>query len=128
MLDFNFNYSAGVMELEDHLDEHIAKLELLNEKCYLKHAPSTMEIEPPQAVDYLCQYFGYNKERSITEMLRIPICDECVRGLYDPNWALMYCITCNNSQWVWKPDSSLDFHTDVVWVDECPYCNDENNS
>lgn len=124
MLDFNFSYNTGTLELENSLNEHIAKLELLNEQCHLKHGPEGYDIEIPRAIDYLCQYFGFTKERSITDLLRIPICGECIQGLYDPNWALMYCITCNNSQWIWKPDSKLEFHTDVVWLDICPNCND----
>lgn len=122
MLHLNFHNLGNPLSLDDGLDLHIARLELIDEQCHLKHAPEWMEVENPQAVDYLCQYFGFNKERSITELLRIPICEECIKGIYDPNWALAYCVTCHNSQWFWKPDSKLEFHTDVVWVDACPKC------
>jgi len=125
MLDFNFNYPTGTLELDDNLNEYLAKLDLLGEECHLKHAPEELAVEIPQAVDYLCQYFGFNKERSITELFRIPICDECIKGLYDPNWALLYCVGCNSSQWIWKPDSPLDFHTDVVWLEGCPHCSEK---
>lgn len=125
MLDFNFNFLDGILSLEDSLDKNMAQLELINETCHLKHAPKGIEIEVPIAVDYLCQYFGFNKEHSITELLRIPICEDCLAGLYDPNWALIYCVSCNSSQWVWKPDSHIEFHTDVVWVDKCPECKED---
>ena len=64
----------------------------------------------------------FNKEKSITDMLRIPVCEDCIRGLYDENEVLLYCIQCNHSQWVWKPTSKINYNTNVVWLDSCPKC------
>lgn len=125
MLDFNFNFLVGPQTLDESLDIYTARLELIGQTCGLKHAPEGFDIEVPPAVDYLCQYLGFNEERSITEMLRIPICEECIQGLYDPDWALIYCVTCHSSQWVWKPHSRFEFHTDVAWVEVCPKCYEE---
>ncbi len=123
MLDFNFNFLNGEVSLEDSLDKHISKLDLLNEPCHLRHGPT--EIKVPMAVDYISQNFGFNKEHNITEQLHIPICKECIQGLYDPDWALIYCIGCNASQWIWKPTSIIEFYTDVVWLDVCPKCKED---
>lgn len=119
----NFNLPGIPSTLDESIDNLTAKLDLIGEKCHLKHGPKNMDIEIPNAVDYLCQYFGFNKERSITEMLRIPICRDCIAGLYDDDWALVYCINCNSSQWFYKPKvPHIEFHTDVVWLDKCPEC------
>ena len=76
---------------------------------HLNHGPG---VEPPKATNYLCQRLDdLNKEDydpmmlSIPEFsgnlnefgdtLRIPICDECIAALYDEDWLLFYCLTCN---------------------------------
>lgn len=125
MLNFNFNFLDKTVSLEDSLNKYMAKLELLNEPCHLKHAPTKLKIRIPMAVDYISQDFGFNKEHNITEQLRIPICKECIQGLYDPDWALIYCVGCNASQWVWRPDSIIEFNTDIVWLDVCPKCKED---
>lgn len=114
----------SISSLDETLSIYLAKTDLINEKCYLKHGPSYMDIEIPKAVDYLCQYFGWEKD--ITEQFRIPICSECIEGLYDRDWILIYCIICHNSQWIYKPYSRLDYHNDVIWLDNCPKCSNEN--
>ncbi len=101
------------------------KIELMGQKCVLKHGPKNMNFEQPEAINYLSQYFGYNKDNSVTELLRIPICEECIRGLYNRDWVLLYCIACNSSQWVFKPMSRLNYNTNVVWMDACPECSQE---
>lgn len=114
--------------LNESIDISIAKMELLNEECGLSHGPKHLVPKKPLAVDYLCQMFGFSEEKTITDELRIPICAECIEGLYSGDWVLLYCITCNNSQWVYKPESKLDFNpgVSVVWMDECPKCPKED--
>lgn len=110
------------LQLDDTVDTIMSIMSLKTEKCGLKHTPEEYNIPPPPAVDYLCQKLGYIKTGKNTEQIRVPICQECVNGLHDPEWALLYCIGCCNSQWVYKPRSSYVFHTDVVWLDICPHC------
>lgn len=111
--------------IDDTLDAFIAKVELEGQFCCLKHGPAAMNLPPVPAVDYLCQNLGNNETGEVTEQLRVPICEECVKGLYDPNWALLYCVTCHSSQWVYKPRSSHVYNTDVVWLNQCPHCTDK---
>ena len=125
MFNFNFNFLDETLSLEDSLDKYMAKLELLSEPCHLKHAPTKLKQKVPMAIDYISQDFGFNKEHIITEQLRIPVCKECIRGLYNPNWALIYCIRCNSSQWIWKQNSVIEFNTDIVWLDICPKCKED---
>jgi len=125
MPNFNLKYNNDNISIDANINQYIAKLELLNEPCHLKHAPEYMNIKIPLAVDYLCQYLGFNKSHNTTESIRIPICKECLKGLYDKNWVLVYCITCNSSQWIWKPNTFIEFNTDVIWLDKCPKCKEE---
>lgn len=122
MLDSIFSGLRGDLDLDDTIDTFMAKLDLKGQECGLKHVPNGYDIEQPPAVEYLCQNLGYSETGEVTEVLRVPICQECVEGLLDPNWALLYCVTCHNSQWVYKPKSSYEFHTSVVWLNECPHC------
>jgi hypothetical protein len=125
MLHSFFDGFKDETSLDEALDTLIDKIAVKTEKCGLKHAPKEYNIEQPQAVDYLCQNLGYNKTGETTEVIRIPICEECCRGMRDPDWAVIYCVNCCNSQWIYKPKSSYEFHTDVVWLDECPHCTEE---
>jgi len=111
--------------LENAFDNFIDKLNLVNEKCCLKHAPKGMEIKAPQAVEFLCQYLGFKDDNVATELLRIPICADCVEGLNDPEWLLVYCVSCNSSQWIFKPKSSIKITGDIIWLDECPECKED---
>jgi len=126
MLDGNeFDTIGGsLVNLDESIELSMAKMELLNEKCGLNHGPISLVPENPKAVDYLCQMFGFSEERTITEEIRIPICEECMEALYDGDWVLLYCVICNSSQWIYKPESKLDFKpgVSVVWMDDCPKC------
>lgn len=122
MLDDVFNGFNDGSLIDDTLDVFMAKVALEGEFCALKHGPKSMELLQVPAVDYLCQNLGNNFTKSVTEQLRVPICSDCKEGLADSDWVLLYCVTCHNSQWIYKPRSSHIFHTNVVWLNECPYC------
>ena len=110
------------------LDTFVDRLSLRNETCCLKHGPKEIKLESQQAVDFLCQYLGFKDDNIATELLRIPICKDCAEGLLDPEWLLVYCVNCNSSQWIFKPKSSTKITGDMVWLDECPECKEEDNA
>lgn len=107
--------------MDEELDIQIANMlsaaKLEYETCKLKHTG-----EPPKAADYLCQ--------TITDYLggyqvRIPVCEECLIALYDPDWILCYCLYCNNSQWICRELSKKEYPADsmlVYWLTTCPHC------
>jgi hypothetical protein len=117
------------VNLEDSTDYYLAKLELINEECGFSHGPEHLIPKKPQAVNYVCQYFGNIEGKQVTEQLRIPTCQECIDGLKDSNWVIIYCVGCNSSQWIYKPTSKLDFpqKMDILWVDLCPKCKKGGN-
>lgn len=125
-------------KLDEALDFFIAKMNLTYEHCHLNHGPG---VEPPKATNYLCQRLDdLNKEDydpmmlSIPEFsgnlnefgdtLRIPICDECIAALYDEDWLLFYCLTCNSSQWIIKSKAKKLYpHWESIrFLIECPIC------
>ena len=108
--------------LTSNVNNFINALSLRNETCCLKHGPEEMKIRAPKAVDFLCQCLGLKEENKTTELLRIPICSECVEGLFNSEWLLVYCVNCNSSQWIFKPESSIKTTEDMIWLDECPEC------
>ena len=122
MVNSFFDGFKNNLTLDGAIDTFMDKTSLRIEKCGLKHAPKEYNLPPVEAVAYLCQNLGYVKTGKNTEQIRIPICQDCVNGLNDPDWALIYCVNCHSSQWIYKPKSSHVFHTDVVWLDVCPYC------
>ena len=107
-----------------------AKAELIDEHCHLQHNEELDPAKDHEAVEYLVQYLGVTKDdvEEAQDMLMIPICQDCVDGLSDPKWFLMYCITCNNSQWIyrplWHPARKPLPKYQVQWVDECHHCKD----
>lgn len=119
--EFLDGFNGGLLT-GNTLDTFMAKLDLEGQFCCLKHSPEAIELPAVPAIDYLCQNLGNNNNGEVTEQLRVPICEECLKGLYDTNWALLYCVSCHNSQWVYKPRSKHNFNTDVVWLNECPHC------
>lgn len=105
-------------DLDSSIDECIAKINLIGTQCGFSHGPEHIVQEKAEAVNYICQRFGSDTE------LRIPICQECLDGLNSGVWVVIYCITCNNSQWVYKPTSRLNFENgkQIIWLDECVKC------
>ena len=112
------------MEFADILDMafvHLAaRIDLLEQKCQLNHGPN---IPAPEAVDYLCQYVG-KKDSSTLDMLTIPICGECIAGLYDEDWLLFYCLSCNSSQWLMKSRARNYYPAweSIRFLHTCPNC------
>lgn len=108
---------------ENELLNHIADLvDIENEHCYLNHGPGTNEKDY-KAVDFLCQKFE-SDDGSEGFTIRIPICEECINGLYSNNWLLFYCIRCNESQWLDKNRSKNFYGYDTIkFMDICPKCN-----
>lgn len=112
-------------------DKLHAMIETTESSCELNHGPGTNKQDYP-AVDQIVLPIGY-KENEITEVqireLYIPICQECLNGLYDKNWVLIYCLDCLESQWVYKPKAKLDYMNkltekshNIIWLKGCPKC------
>jgi len=100
-------------------DNLIAKIDLIGKVCQLNHGP---EVQSPPAVNYLCQYIG--RENDTPDLYRIPICEECTAALYDEEWLLFYCITCNSSQWLLKSKARKLYPKweCVRFLHTCPMC------
>jgi hypothetical protein len=141
------------MDKMDILDASIglflARANLIGLTCHLNHNGE----EPPEAIDYLCQRLGdindqpeeiatlddpmlaqipefmHNIEDT-QDMLRIPVCAECVTALYDEDWLLFYCLSCDSSQWLMKSKArklypkweSIRFLSGCPNCSECPDC------
>lgn len=109
------------MNLNDSLELMMARLELDDTTCGLKHSKEDPAENHP-AVNYLCQHLGTDGEA--TSGIRIPICQECEEALSDYNWILAYCTNCNKSQWIYRPKSKVQ-HPEgngIYWCDVCPHC------
>jgi len=115
-------------DFDDNLDELLAMIGLINENCHLNHGS---DITPPPAVDYLCQYVGKIEKGVGTadSLLRIPICEECAGTLlYDDDWLLFYCLTCNSSQWLIKSKAKKLYPKweSIKFLSMCPKCAPES--
>lgn len=108
--------------LDTHLDHLIAEIGLIGEKCHLNHG---IGEKTPDAVEYLCQYIGKQDDLDIKpDLLRIPICNECINALYDEDWLLFYCLTCNSSQWLLKSKAKKLYPKweSIRFLHTCPNC------
>jgi hypothetical protein len=134
-------------KLDGALDFFIAKMNLIYEKCHLNHGPG---VEPPDAVNYLCQRLdnlnepGYDSMDpsllaipefkknldDLGESLRIPICSECEEALYDEHWLLFYCLKCNSSQWLIKSRAKKLYpHWESIrFLAGCPICTNKDDN
>jgi len=110
-------------DFDDNLDELLAMIGLIDKHCYLNHGP---DIAPPPAVDYLCQYVGKIEGDVGTAdvLLRIPICEECIDTLYNEDWLLFYCLSCNSSQWLIKSKAKKLYPKweSIKFLSMCPKC------
>ncbi len=111
-------------DFDKYLNHLLAVAGLIEELCYLNHGT---DITPPQAVDYLCQYVGKTSEglEGAESLLRIPICKECAETLlYDEDWLLFYCLTCNSSQWLIKSKAKKLYPKgeSIRFLSMCPKC------
>jgi hypothetical protein len=104
------------------LDELFAKINLIGELCHLNHG---IGEKPPPAENYLCQYIGKKDDPSVgVELLVIPICKECAAALYNEDWLLFYCLTCNSSQWLLKSKAKKLYPKweSIRFLHTCPNC------
>ncbi len=110
-------------KLDRNIELMIATLELEGETCHLKHS-SVDPAENHPAVNYLCQNLGNKETGEVSQQLRIPICQECVEALYDPDWILFYCVYCHKSQWLYRPLAKQEYPegNGIYWMDVCPFC------
>jgi len=101
----------------------IAYAHLTDRTCELKHSKEDPAKNHP-AVDYLCQYLGDQKTGESNTLLQIPICSECVDAMSDTDWILVYCVNCNESQWIYRPLAKMNYPEGnlVYWLDDCPHC------
>lgn len=129
---------ADLKKLDEALGFFIAKTNLVYEDCHLNHGPG---VPAPKAINYLCQRLDdlseveYNASLlsipefmsntdELGDVLRIPICEECIEGLYDEDWLLFYCLTCNSSQWLIKSKAKKYYPAweSIRFLVECPIC------
>lgn len=114
----------------DGIEKLVLLSELSNsEYCQLNHGPNTIEKDYI-AVDYLICPIGYKESENIqvvVKELTIPICQECVDGLNNDNWVLIYCLSCLNSQWIYKLLAKMKYPTNIVWLNGCPKCTKKFN-
>jgi hypothetical protein len=117
-MDFNIEL------LDDSLNEMVSRIELEGECCGLKHSNKD-PAENHQAIDYLCQRLGNQKNSDdIHQELRVPICSECIEALTDTNWILIYCTYCHKSQWICRRLAKKEYPKGnlIYWLDVCPFC------
>ncbi len=97
--------------------------ELAHSSCHLNHGPR--DLGPHAAVDYLVLPLGKQEAHgtiSARSELVIPICKDCLEGLSDEAWTLLYCLDCNESQWVLRQLSRMRYRHNVLWLRGCPKC------
>jgi len=109
--------------LGEELGYMVARAELENETCGLKHSYKD-PAENHQAIDLLVQKIGNTKTEEATQEIRIPVCAECADALYDDNWVLVYCIYCHKSQWISRRLAKNEYPAGnlIYWTDVCPHC------
>jgi hypothetical protein len=111
----------------DIYEKVILLLDMGDEYCQLYHGPYDNQ-ENHKTVNYLVCPVGYRQservERKVRELI-IPICQECVDGLYDGEWTLLYCLNCMANQWILRPISRFGYRHNLIWLGSCPKCSKE---
>jgi len=90
--------------------------------CELSHG---IDTEKKKAVDYLVVPMGYKESNGIetvTDFLTIPICQECKEAIESNEWILLYCLNCNESQWIIKELARHQYSNNVNFMKYCPKC------
>ena len=111
-------------------DLHVV-IDIANSNCELNHGPNTTNEDYP-AVNAIILPIGH-KESEIKfvedSKFFIPICQECLDGLTDPEWVLMVCLECCSSQWIYKPTARMNYYNkkteegyNIIWLKGCPKC------
>jgi hypothetical protein len=111
------------------LDHFVARVTLEGERCNLNHGKG---VDTPEAIDYLCQYVGNTDIEYVgitdikvaDDLLRIPICKECITALYNERYLLFYCLNCNSSQWLIKSQAKKLYPAweSIKFLSACPRC------
>lgn len=107
----------------DEIDAIGLQSELAHSHCELNHG--RRDTDPHPAVDYLVLPIGTkNSNGKISDQsdLVIPICQECLEGLSDEAWTLLYCLDCNESQWLLREMSKMKYRHNIIWLRGCPKC------
>lgn len=114
--------------LDESIENFMLKVNLEGQTCALKHSEKDPS-ENHQAVDYLTQNIGDQSSNTTTEVLAIPICQECVDALSSKRWLLFYCVGCNRSQWLYKPLAKRVYREEehIIFLTKCPYCYEEDS-
>jgi hypothetical protein len=110
------------------LDKFELLCNLIESGCSLSH--SKFDKEQPEAVDYLVIPMGYTKSKQIqeiTDYLTIPICQECLDAINSDEWILLYCLNCNESQWIIKELAKRQYESNVNLLKSCPKCYKNND-
>jgi len=102
-------------EQDEVFNNAILKAELIGKPCGIRHFLN----EGMMAVTYINQKFrGF---RAV-----IPICQICVNRLEHDDWVLLYCVRCNQSIWIYKPESISPTNykkgEHIKWLDYCKFC------
>jgi len=112
-------------ELDHYLELLMAQANLIGQVCHLNHGSG---VEPPEAVDYLCQHLGDIRSNWPEILLTIPVCVECAYALtYEEDWLLFYCLSCNSSQWLMKSRARKLYPKwqNLIFLYKCPMCFEE---
>lgn len=107
----------------DEIDAIGLQADLAHSYCQLNHGPR--DTVPHNAVDYLILPVGkQDSQGRVSEAadLVIPICSDCLTGLNDESWTLLYCLDCNQSQWILRELAKMDYRHHVIWLKGCPTC------
>ena len=94
--------------------------------CDLEHHDDELH----EAVDAIIQPLGYktDKDKEIYKQdgsMVIHVCEECADTLEnDPDWALLYCMECASSQWLYLPLAKRprSVYNRINWLKSCPKC------
>ena len=109
--------------LDENLNIMVTRIELEGQTCNLKHSKNDPAENHP-AVNYLCQGLGFNKTNESLQEIRIPICQECLEAMHDPDWILVFCTYCHASQWIFRPKAKFTYPegNGIYFLGTCPLC------
>lgn len=107
----------------DDIDAIGLQADLTHSHCQLNHG--ARDPKPHPAVDYLVLPIGKiqkdGKSSNHSELV-IPICQECLEALNDEAWTLLYCLDCNESQWILRELAKMKYRHNIIWLRGCPKC------
>ena len=103
------DYNKKILEVELETDT----------PCELKHR------EYSRAVDYITQDIGQHGQ--LMYSVNIPICQECIDSIIQPEWVLLYCLKCTSNQWINEITSKLHYcGKSICWMSCCPKCREDD--